>query len=227
GTISAINPNDIESMTILKDATATSVYGSRGANGVVLVTTKLGKSGTPMIQTDFRTSINMSLLPRYDVIRSPEEYIEVAWNAKYNRGVSSGASNPAAYANSTLFGDGGIQPRYNIWDVSSVSQLIDPTTGKVREGVTRRYDPENWEDYAYQAAYRQEANISLSGGSEKTQYASSFGYVEDEGYIVNSDYKRYSTRLNLTHTPKDWLKAGANIGYSGSVSTTNGQSSDS
>lgn len=227
GSIAAINPNDIESTTILKDATATAVYGSRGANGVVLITTKLGRSGATVIQTDFRTSINMSLLPRYDVIKSPEEYIEVAWNAKYNRGVSTGASNPAAYANSTLFGDGGIQPRYNIWDVSSVSELIDPVTGKVRDGVQRRYNPENWEDYGFRTAYRQEANVSLSGGTDKTQYMSSFGYVGDEGFIVNSDYKRYSTRLNLVHTPKDWLKAGANIGYSASTSTTNGQSADS
>lgn len=224
--ISAINPADIEGMTILKDAAATSVYGSRGANGVILITTKQGKSGTSLVSVDFRTSINEIFLPTYDVIKSPEEYIELSWESYRNRGVFEGVGNPDAYASGNLFGGtDGINAHYNIWNVPG-AQLINPATGKFNQGISRRYTPENWADYAFRTGYRQEANIQFSGGNDKTRYASSFGFVDDEGYGINSDYRRYSTRLNLEHKPKDWLKVGGNIAYSGSRYTQNGQSSD-
>ncbi len=225
--LTSINPADIESMTILKDATATAVYGSRGANGVVVITTKSGKANKSSVAVDFKTSFNMDLLPRYNVITSPEEYIELSWEAMYNRGAASGAVYPVAYANDNLFSGSGISPSYNMWNVSSVYELIDPTTGKVRDGVTRKYNPENWRDYAFQTSYRQEADVRFSGGNDKTKYFSSFGFLDDEGYIVNSNYRRYSTRLNLTHEVKKWLTAGANMAYTGSRYTQNGQSSDS
>lgn len=79
--ISAINPADIENITVLKDAAATSIYGSRGANGVILVTTKQGKAGKTLVSVDFKTSINSLMLPNYDVIDSPEEYIETSWSS--------------------------------------------------------------------------------------------------------------------------------------------------
>lgn len=228
GDLSAINSNDIESMTILKDATATSVYGSRGANGVVLISTKSGKLNTAStIRVDFKTSINTRLLPQYDVISSPEEYIGLSWEAMYNRGVATNQPDPVAFANANLFGGQGINPGYNMWNINNVSELIDPVTRQVRPGVARKYSPENWADFAYQNSYRQEGNVQFSGGSDKTTYAASFGFLDDEGYIVNSNYRRYSTRLALTHKPKDWLKMSSNIGYTGSRYTNNGQSEDS
>lgn len=223
--ISAINPADIEGMTILKDAAATSVYGSRGANGVILITTKSGKSGKSVISVDFRTSVNSFMLPTYDVIESPEEYIELSWEAVKNRGVLLGEADPAAFASANLYGGNGIDPYYNIWDADG-SMLIDPSTGKFNSGVSRRYTPENWADIAFRTGYRQEANVQFSGGDDKTKYATSFGFVDDEGYGINSDYRRYSTRLNLEHKPKEWLRVGGNIAYSGSRYTQNGQTAD-
>ncbi|NHN25373.1 SusC/RagA family TonB-linked outer membrane protein [Flavobacterium jejuense] len=227
GNVNAINPSDIESLTILKDATATAIYGSRGANGVVVISTKKGQSESSSLEVEFKSGINISLLPRYSTIKSPEEYIGLSWNAVYNQGVSTGAPDPVAYANANLFGGQGISPGYNLWNVNSAADLIDPATGQVRAGVTRKYNPENWEDYGFQNSYRQEANVRFSGGNDKTRYFSSFGFLNDEGYIINSDFKRYSTRLNLTHQPKKWMKATANIGYSGSRTNNNGQTSDS
>ena len=225
--INSINPADIKSTTVLKDATATAIYGARGANGVILITTKTGTAGESSITVDVKTGFNVSLLPRNEVIRSPEEYIGLGWEAKYNKGVAEGQSNPEAYANNNLFGASGIAPFYNMWNVANGSELIDPATRKVRDGVTRKYDPENWADYGFQTSYRQEANLSFSGGNEKTKYFSSFGYLDEEGYLINSDYKRYSTRLNISHKPKEWLEASANLGYAISETNNNGQSSDS
>jgi TonB-linked SusC/RagA family outer membrane protein len=168
----------------------------------------------------------VALLPRYSVIESPEEYIGLSWEAMYNRGVATNQADPVGFANTNLFSAGGISPGYNMWNATA-AQLIDPITRTVRPGVTRKYSPEDWEDYGFQTSYRQENNVRFSGSNDKTSYFSSFGFLNDEGYIINSDYKRYSARLTVNHKPKDWLKAGVNIGYTGSQTNNNGQSSDS
>ena len=221
--VSAINPADIENMTILKDAAATSVYGSRGANGVILITTKGGKKGKSVVSVDFKTSVNSMFLPSYKTIQSPEEFIELSWEAVKNKGALLGELNPTAYANANLYGGNGINEHYNIWDQPG-SLLINPATGKFATGVTRRYTPENWADYAFRTGYRQEGNVQFSGGDDKTRFASTFGFVDDEGYGINSDYRRVSARLNLEHKLKDWIKISGNLAYSGGRYTRNGQS---
>lgn len=227
GDISSINPADIETTTILKDATATAIYGARGANGVILINTKQGKNGKQSITVDFKTGVNFRGLPRYSTITSPEEYISLSWNALKNNAELEGNANPATYANDNLFSGKGINAKYNLWNVSSVSELIDPSTGEVRKGVTRKYTPENWEDYGFQQSIRTEGNVRFDGGNDKTRYFSSFGYLDDVGIILNSSYKRYSSRLNLEHKPKDWLTANVNIGYSYGETKSNGQTEDS
>jgi TonB-linked SusC/RagA family outer membrane protein len=213
--ISAINPNDIESMVVLKDAAATSIYGSRGANGVILITTKQGKAGKSVISVDFKTSINTQMLPTYNTIESPEEYIGIEWSELKMNATLQGSQNPAGYANNNLYGGAvGIDPAYNIWNVDG-SQLIDPATGQVRAGVTRKFTPTKWSDAAFGTGVRKEANVLFSGGNDKTKYSTSFGYLDDEGYTVNSGYKRYTTRINLEHKPKQWLTVGGNLSYTG------------
>ena len=167
GSINSINPADIESVTVLKDAASTAIYGARGANGVIVITTKSGKSGESSIEFDMKTGFNVSLLPRQEVIKSPEEYIALAWEGKYTRGVIESESDPVAFANEKLFGRSGIGTAYNMWNVANVNELIDPDTWTVREGVTRRYSPENWEDHAFQRSQRTEANLRISGGDNR------------------------------------------------------------
>ncbi len=227
GTVSSINPDDIESMTVLKDATATAIYGSRGANGVVLINTKRGKSSRSQIQLESKVGFNFNLLPRYDVVRSPEDYIGLSWEALYNKGkLTAGVKDPVAYANANLFSPSGISAKYNMWNATA-AELIDPNTKQVRPGVTRKYNPENWEDYAFQPSIRTENNLSLSGGGGKTTYYGGIGYLKDEGYSINSEYERYTGRLNVTHQAKDWLKGSFNFGYAHSKSKNSGQSADS
>ena len=226
GSLNAINPSDIKSTTILKDATATSIYGSRGANGVILITTKSGASRESYIETDFKTGINAQLIPRYEVVTSPEESIGLMWEAKRNRELLRGTENPDAVASERLFGTAAnsyLAPGYNMWNVASGAELIDPATGQVRPGVTRRYTPERFEDIAFDPSIRTEANIRMGGGDEKSNYFFSAGYLNDEGYAINTGYKRYSTRLNLKSQVKDWLNVGANLGYTYSESIENGQ----
>lgn len=228
GLINSINPNDIATMTVLKDAAATSIYGSRGANGVIVITTKNGKGKKSFIEVDGKYGSNMSLLPRYDVITSPEEYIGLAWESIYNNGVALANANPTNYANTRLFGANGISPAYNMWNgVTTGADLIDPTTRTVKAGVTRKYDPENWGDYALQSSNRAEGNIRFGGGDAKTNYFTSFGYLKDNGYIVNSDFRRITARLNLNHEVKSWLTTSMNLSYTNAITNNNGQAANS
>ncbi|WP_405292067.1 SusC/RagA family TonB-linked outer membrane protein [Algibacter sp. Ld11] len=228
GSLNSINPSDIETTTVLKDATATAIYGARGANGVILITTKSGKKGTSSVEVDVKTGVNIQLIPRYDVIDSANEYVELSWMAMGNRSLSlDPTSDAVAYANEFLYSSRGINSEYNNYNVNNVSELIDPATGKVRAGVTTKYTPEDWADYGFQASFLTEANLKMSGGTEKTKYFSSFGYLDQKGFLKNSSYKRYSSRLNVTHKPKEWLTATANLGYTYGETLANGQSEDS
>ena len=221
--ITSINPADIESMTVLKDAAATSIYGSRGANGVIVITTKQGKSGKSVITVDLKSSINTLFLPTYDIIDSPEQYIETAWGSLKQKAILQGEVDPAQWASDNLYGiqtsgEEWIDYHYNIWDVPG-DQLIDPATGKIASGVGRRYNPTKWSDAAFGTGYRSEANLQFSGGNEKTLFSTSFGYLNDQGYTIKSNYTRYTTRINVEHKAYDWLKIGGNMAYTGSKYT--------
>lgn len=224
--LTSINPADIESTTVLKDAAATAIYGARGANGVILITTRSGKGKPSFVEVDAQIGSNMSLLPRYDIITSPEQYIGLSWEGMYNY-ADGRVDDPTAYANANLFGSGGINAKYNMWNVANGGELIDPATRTVRSGVTRRYDPESWKDHAFQSSNRTEMNVKFGGSNDRTNYYSSLGYLDDKGYSINSDYQRLSARLNLFHEVKPWLDASMNFGYSRSETNNGGQSQDS
>ena len=226
GDISSIDPGDIASTTILKDATATSLYGSRGANGVVVITTKKGNSGEEgKIDVDVKYGANMRLLPLYDVITSPEEYVALSWQSLYNYyrvEKAQSESNSIKSANNTLYSQGGLPVYYNLWDRKGSLLImpfdnygqLNPTfdfTAKRRPG----YDNlESWKDAIFRVGQKAEASVKLHGGTEKLSYYTSFGYLKDEGYYQGSDFNRFNVRSNLDYQPKKWLKANLNIAYS-------------
>lgn len=226
GSINAINPADIASITVLKDAAATSIYGSRGANGVIVITTATGRGRESFIEADVKYGTNRALLPRYDVLKSPEEYIGLSWEALYNEGVASGSTNPVNFANTNLFSGNGIDPSNNIWNVPG-ADLIDPITRTVKPNVKRLFDPEDWEEYAFQPSSRVEANVRMGGGQGRTNFFTSLGYLKDEGYIVNSDFRRFSGRINLNHEVKTWLTSSFNLNYANTITNNNGQEANS
>ena len=227
GSTNSINPADVATLTVLKDAAATAIYGSRGANGVIVITTRTGKGKQSFIEVDGSYSSNRAILPRYEVITSPEEYIGLSWEALFNEGGIIGNANPLNYANTNLFSSRGIDPDYNMWNVANGGELIDPATRTVRSGVTRKYNPERWEDFAFQPSARTETNIRMGGGDSKTNYYTSFGYLGDNGYSINSDFKRFSGRVNLNHKVNSWLKTAFNMNYANTTLNNNGQEANS
>jgi TonB-linked SusC/RagA family outer membrane protein len=227
GSLNSVNPADIESITVLKDAAATAIYGSRGANGVIIINTKSGKGKKSFIEVDGQFGTNASIMPRYDVIKSPEQYIGLSWEGLYNQGVSVGNANPTNYANTRLFSTSGIDPDYNMWNAANGAALIDPATRTVRDGVTRKYTPENWEDYAFQSSARSQVDVKFGGSNEKTNFYTSVGYLNDKGYSINSDYQRFSGRLNLNQEVTPWLNTAFTLAYTRSETNRGGQSNDS
>lgn len=233
GSLNAINPSDIKSTTILKDATATAIYGSRGANGVVLITTKSGSASENYIEVDVRTGINTQLISRYETISSPEESIGLIWEAKRNRelltGDGTGTAGDLALANAfasdNLYGTTAtsfLDPGYNLWNTAGAN-LINPATGQVVAGTSRKYTPITFEEAAFNQSFRTEANLKMGGGSDKGRFFASVGYLNDKGYAINTSFKRYNARLNINSDVKEWLNLGANIGYTYSETVNNGQ----
>ena len=212
--VNSINPNDIESTTILKDASATAIYGARGANGVVLITTRKGTVGKNTVEFDFQTSVSSRALPRYNLVDNEEEYMELVFAGLKNSADFAGESNPSQFALDNLFSDRGIAPLYNMWNVADGNGLIDPSTGRAISGVTRKFSPTDWADAGYRDGVRNEMNFKTSGGTDKTKHYFSLGYLSDEGFISESQYDRYSTRLNVTSNPVDRVKVSTNLDYS-------------
>ena len=147
---------------------ATAIYGSRGANGVVLITTKNGSRGEKgSIEVDIKTGVNEQIIPRYDVLTNPEEYIGYVWEGIFNRGTFTGEADPVAFANSRLLTDNGIGAGYNMWAVADASELIDPATRSVRAGVNRLFTPEDLENLKMIYFLVKEKGFTLEGAKNK------------------------------------------------------------
>lgn len=220
--IANINPNDIESMTVLKDASASAIYGARGANGVILITTKKGKAGKDAdIKFEAKWGSNSRLVPNYDIIDNPAQYYEAHYTALYNSQYTHGASSEAAhaYANKNLFDDlnGGLG--YKVFTVPEGQNLIG-TNFKLNPNATLGYTdgqytyiPDDWYNEAFHSSFRQEYNLSASGSSGKFNYYAGIGYLDDGGFVSNSGFQRYSGRLNVDFQAKKWLKLYTNMGF--------------
>ena len=211
GNLNQIAPSDIESMTVLKDAAANSLYGARGANGVVMITTKRGQKGKVKVSFENRTGVNMRGVPSYDILDDPQEYYELFWEAMRNNGVSQGKSYLAAgvEASNNLINTLGGYNNYNVAD----NELIDPVSGRLNPNAKLLYH-DDWLEEAFRPAMRQENTISLSGGNDKTNYYASLGYLYDNSYTVNSDMNRINARVKIDQEVNKWFKAGFNLAYS-------------
>lgn len=225
GDIVSINPNDIESMTVLKDASAGALYGSRGANGVVMITTKKGKSGKVNVNLKANWGVASRSIPRYETM-DEAGYLETVFQAYknnqiYNNGLSPDQAGIAALeamksgAKAVL----GQNEQYNPFNYS-ITELIDPVTGKVRSDARLKYS-EDWMDEAMvNNPLRQEYNASISGGTEKTKYMFSLGYLNEKGLLKTTCFKRYNGRMNIDTDVTEWLKTGINASYSRNENNT-------
>lgn len=210
GNIAEINPNDIASISVLKDAASSALYGNRAANGVVLITTKSGRGSTdPSITVKINQGVYTRGLPEYETL-NPEEWMETSWTAMRNYAMHSSlgldAAAAGAYASEHLISS---YTKLNIFDGDDKA-LFD-ANGKLVAKKKTVYDDLNWFDAVERTGYRQDYSISGSVASSKFNVYASLGYTNEQGYIVGSDYERMTGRINTSFTPNKWFKAGVNV----------------
>ena len=226
GDIGNINPNDVESMTVLKDAASAALYGARGANGVIIITTKKAKSGDAVVTFDAKYGWNSRALQHYETINDPAAYYESHYEALKNYFVNSrGMSANEAWqqANSVIAGQTAYGLGTNIWTLPE-GQVLIGQNGKMNPNATlgrlinyRGEDywvtPDDWEDVGTRTGIRQEYNVSIASSSEKSNFYMSAGYLNNEGITDASDMQRFSGRLKADYQVKKWMKVGANMSY--------------
>lgn len=216
GEISNIAASDIEQLTVMKDAASTALYGARGANGVILITTKRGSEGNAKVTLDASWGANGRALPTYDIIKSPELYLETMYQALYMQQLGLGQSPAAAnaYANNNLWL--GAMQTFSV----PAGQSFIGMNGKLNPNATRGYSdgnyyytPDNWIDGTFRGGLRQEYNLTITGGTEKLNYYVSGSYLDDEGILEGSHFQRFSSRVNVDYQAKPWLKIGTTSNY--------------
>ena len=226
GSLNNISTQDIESMTVLKDAASNALYGARGANGVIIITTKKGSTGSARVTFDAKWGSNQRAAQDYDYISNPAQYYETYYGslrsyAANNLGLDATKAHEWANANMIESVDYGLG--YNVFSVPAGEYLIgvngklnpNATLGNVvsYNGQDYLITPDNWIDEAYNNSLRQEYNFSVSAGNDKSSFYTSVNYLNNEGITIASNYERLSARLKADYKVKKWLKVGANAAY--------------
>ena len=242
GSISDVNPADIESMSVLKDAAAAALYGARGANGVILITTKRAKGNDAIVSVDLKVGVNQRAQQDYEYIKDPGAYYEQHYKALYNYYVSTGLTGHAAFekANATLTATGNGGLGYNVYTLPEGQTLIgrngklnpQATLGRLVNFKGEDYwvTPDDWADAIYQNGVRQEYNVNIAASNDRSSFYGSFGYLNNDGIVEATGYERYTARLRADYQAKKWLKVGGNASYAriySNSSTSEGSSNSS
>lgn len=209
--LSTLNPNDIESIQVLKDASAAAIYGAQAANGVILITTKKGTtSGQPKITYDGYVGIQKTG-KRYDVLNS-EDRLNLEWEAKKNNYSILGVTNNPSHVQ---FGTGVTPTIPNLLTQagSNGRQDIDPNDYSYPDNTMAKFSDTNWWDEIDRAALIQNHQISVAGGTDKGQYNLSANYYHQDGTLEKTYYRRYQVRANTSFNLRPWLRIGENITY--------------
>ncbi|WP_348799810.1 SusC/RagA family TonB-linked outer membrane protein [Flavobacterium adhaerens] len=212
GGIDFLNPNDIESIDVLKDASATAIYGSRGANGVIIVTTKKGKNGK--FTLNYSSAVTTEELHENAPMMSAEEYIDFRRWARYY-------SNPSAFPRGdqpTVANDELIflkSADASAWANLSKGWSKDGAGNDVWDGS--KVATTDWTKFVTRTGVTQQHTIAVSGGTEKMKGYGSFGYTGNTGVLKGQSFKRYSGIANVDITPTDWFSMGANLNTSYSI----------
>ena len=190
-----INPNDIESMDVLKDAAAAAIYGSRASNGVIIITTKRGKVGKTNVDLDYYTGVQKAI--RTIPTLTGPQYVQLIQDAVTNR-YSSLIGTPTYPTLAALLTNG----------LGRGNLAADPST----------YGTTNWQDQVLRTAPISNYNLSVNGGTDRTRFNITGGYFNQQGIVRGSDYKRFNFRTNLDHNITDKIKVGTSTSYDRSTS---------
>jgi TonB-linked SusC/RagA family outer membrane protein len=206
GGIDNLNPNDIESIDILKDASATAIYGSRGANGVVLITTKKGKTGK--FTLNFDSSVTTEKIHEYSPLFSAAGYIEYRRWAKYfivGQTDYPRGDQPTQENDAKIF----------VGDDTAWANILKGWEGGTWDGS--KLTTTNWMDLVTRTGITTQNTLSASGGTDKIKAYGSFGHTDNKGVVKGQGYTRYNANVSIDITPVDWFSFGANLNSSYSI----------
>jgi TonB-linked SusC/RagA family outer membrane protein len=204
GDLNSIPQSDIATLTILKDASATALYGSRAANGVIVITTKKGTTNENQLSFTASIGTNVRGITEYERVSVPE-YYELAWENIYGAQLNINTPDATArtYASENLIN---LLGGYNAYDVAN--NAVVGTDGHINSGNLLWTD--NWYDEMHRVGLRQDYSLTASGGKEKSTYYISGNYLKDKGIVKASNYDRFTIRLNADVQARNWLKLGVN-----------------
>ena len=235
GAINAINPNDIESMTVIKDASAGALYGARGANGVVIITTKKGGDGPANVNFKASVGVSSRSIPRYETLNTAqwmEDILYMYANDYLAAGLPINEARASAFEYITTgalkaFGADG---QYNPYDVP-LDKVYDMSTGKVADGANLKWNDDWLDEATNPTPLRQEYQMTVSGGNQNNKYMFSIGYLNEEGLVKLTKFDRISARANVENQIRPWFRTGLNVNLARSMSNMtalgNSQSSSS
>ncbi len=213
GGLNQINQDDIASLTVLKDAASTSLYGSRAANGVIIITTKTGKKSSGItVNATSQFGVITRAIDEYDAA-SPSEYYELMWQAYKNSPGGQANPDPAAAASANIFGLLGRNP-FNVPNdqIVGVDGKINPNASLIAEDL-------DWWDALERQGSRQNHSVSVAGGGENHNVFFSMSDLHEKGYVIESDYKRTTGRLNANLDATNWLSIGGSINFADEKTT--------
>lgn len=219
GEYNDINPNDVESISVLKDAASCALYGAKGANGVVLITTKKAKNaGSVEVTAKIRHGIYQRALPEYKRLGYNR------WNEAMLQAISNGkvtsAPDKYTYAEAmketigNFFSEAGVLNLYGTGENGSVTsggEKVFDENGKVILDPLSAYSDTDWWDAISRNGHRQEYNISANAASDRFSSYASLGYVKEKGYLLKTDFERWNARLNSEYRPTNYLKIGIGL----------------
>ncbi|WP_406823758.1 TonB-dependent receptor [Pedobacter sp. KACC 23697] len=221
GALNNLNPDDVESISVLKDASASALYGSRAANGVILITTKRGKDSPATLTVKTTQGLNSRGLSDYEKVNA-FQYYPLLWESMRNSLVTGGATLDAANTQASNNISGALVSNpFNVPD----NQIV-LTDGRINPEASLIYPEDlDWRDALRRTGLRSEYNLNYRGGRNKSDFFASLNYLKDEGYSVLTDFNRYSGRVNVNSQVNKWIKTGMNV--SGSVQKTKVGNEDS
>ncbi|MEP1094671.1 MAG: TonB-dependent receptor [Cyclobacteriaceae bacterium] len=215
GSLSSINPQDVESITVLKDASSTAIYGAIAANGLIMITTKQGKEGQSKFSVNLSRGTSARSIDEYDRV-SAEEFYPLMWEVRRNSIALPGTAGEAV-ANETA--SAGVFSLLETNPFNVPNDKIVGTDGKLNPAAKLLYpDDLDWQDEITRAGSRTNFDLSYQGGTATSSQFLSLSYLDDKGWVEGTDFERVAGRINLSAQPKDWIKTGLNLSATSSVS---------
>lgn len=216
GEISNLHPEDVENVSILKDAASASLYGSRGANGVIIISTRKGREEKPVFSVKINQGISSRGIPEYDRVDA-YDYYPLMWEA-YRNSMVYNKENPKTIEIASQIASYGSEDAQSIATILGNNPFNVPnneivgTDGQLNPNARLLYANDlDWEDALTRSGYRGDYSISGSGGNETSTYYMSINHTKDKGYISKSELERTTARVNINTRPRHWIQTGINL----------------